>query len=148
MIVDPIPTVVQNVSGAGLETAAVALLERIAPGPGSQSTWKGTTPIIGVITRGFVKHEVTKGNRRRSSIRMDVTAPEGTTIITSYAAPGPRSASAYLVVDRLEQDDQDTKALADFAVSQLINALLVSKSATNTVMVASSVLTDFLNGEP
>jgi hypothetical protein len=139
-------TVVQNVSGTLLESSTPISFDMVGTGPGSQSTRKALSPIAGITLPCAVKHEVTNAGRRRSVIRVDVKAPIG--IATFGDAAGvPHSASAYLTVDRLENDSNEEKLVVDHAVSALLNLLVNTRVATGA-FEPTVILKDFLNGEP
>jgi len=144
MLTDPIDSRVHNVSGTGLEEAFDINIDRISTGAGT-ATYKASSAIAGVTLVCTTKHEVTKAGRRRSSMRVDVKSPAGNAVITE--SPTEHSASAYIVLDRRDDDSQNTKAVIDHAWSALLNALIASRTAgVNHVLTTAA--TDFLNGEP
>ena len=147
MIQDPITTIVQNVTGTGIGTEFYQTIDMQAFGPGSQTTRKGSiTGIPGLVVNCKIQHEATKSGRRRSSMRMDAVAAAGTTI-GGVASDKPRSASAYLVVDRLESETLQEKLMVDVAVGALVNILVKSK-VLDAKFIASDDILDFLRGEP
>lgn len=139
-------TIVQNVKGLLLESADTVSMVETSHGPGRTAEKRGASPMASVVITSTVKHEVTKAKRRRSTLRMDVRAPKGTVGMTTPGELTEHTASAYIVIDRLDDDTQDELLVSDHAISALLHALVTSK-AVGGAFNASTVLTHFLNGE-
>lgn len=147
MIADPYSSFAHNVSGT-LLTNETLNIEKLYDGPGAATTRKGlSTYAIGLTYNIAIKHEVTKAGRRRSTWRVDAVAPVGTTGLGGTATLTPHSASAYIVLDRLESEVAVEKAIIDHALSALINGIVYSRE-TAGVFVATVPLIDFMKGEP
>lgn len=147
MISDPLMTVVQNISGTGLEAGDSMPYDMVGTGPGSQSSRKALSPIAGISCFLAIKHELTSAGRRRSVFRVDVKAPIGVTYFGD-AAGVPHSASCYLTIDRLESDTTEEKLVVDHAVSGVLSAFVDSKASALAQFGPSATLLNFLNGEP
>jgi hypothetical protein len=147
MIADPYIVTVHNVSGT-LLTGEQINIEKLYDGPGAATTRKGLASTIpGLVYNVAIKHEVTKAGRRRSTWRCDAVAPVGTTGLGEPAALQSHSASAYIVLDRLESEVASEKAMVDAAVACLINSIVYSREAASA-FVATVGLIDFMKGEP
>jgi hypothetical protein len=147
MIPDPLTSISQNVSGSGLGLASV-VFDLVSSGPGSQTLRKTALPPVAGLTLTITpKHEVTTAGRRRSTFRVDVKAPIGTPFGGGTSIV-PHSASAYIVCDRLNDDSAATKTLIDMATALLLNSFCASRANYGAEFVATSYLTDFMNGEP
>jgi len=93
-----------------------------------------------------IKHEVTRAGRRRSTFRIDAKSPVGNAVITE--TPLEHSASAYIVVDRRDDDSANTKAMVDLCMSSLLCALVTDRAPSLADITVTAACLDFLNGEP
>jgi hypothetical protein len=147
MIADPISSYIQNISGTLIPFSGISI-EKLFDGPGAMTTRRAVMPVFpGTIINTLIKHEVTKANRRRSSWRCDALAPIGTSGFPDPAALTTHSASAYIVLDRLDSEVATEKAMVDLALSSLLQSIIYSK-AVSSELVLHPALIDFMRGEP
>ena len=146
MITDPISTNEHAISGT-LAPNNILSIEKLFDGPGAATTRRGYSTMDGVAVNVQIKHEVTKAQRRRSTFRFDAVAPVGVTALGATAALSAHSASAYIVLDRLESEVQAEKCMIDIALSSLLNTLVYSKGVA-LPFVYTPYLIDFMKGEP
>lgn len=147
MIKDPFLSIAHAVSTSGTATQFVTF-DMVAQGPGSQTTRKAATPSLPGFTQVVSpKHEVTNQGRRRSTFRVDIKVPIGVSI-AGYISSVPQSASAYIVLDRLNDDSASSATLIDTAVSILLNSLVSNKASSGDAFSPTEMLSDFMNGEP
>jgi hypothetical protein len=141
MIADPLASRQHIVSGSAL-TAADVNLDMIANGPGRQTLRKCLSQNLAVTNIATISHSVTKSGRRRSVLRVDSTYYDAS-VVPAIKTTG----SAYIVVDQDDSQTVNPLFARDAALSTLVNALVTSRAA-GANFVPSTILTDFLNGEP
>jgi hypothetical protein len=143
MIQDPMGSRIQAVFGTGPTSETISIDKLGATSDGKGNVWRAvssTTP--GLRLDVTTSHDVTTAGRRRSLYRVDAS------YVDSSVSPAiTYKASVYQVTDMVDLASSKDVIARNAAFATLINALVSSRTAAAD-FVASTHLTDFLNGEP